>query len=111
MTPKNFKKSKKGRLKMDFLHLVESGKYDPEELSTENKEVLRGYDNAVEEMETAITNIIEKEFIEDDDIKGKLIAQIQEDLGEKLKEWMKHKRAEHIVVMLDYQTAEAMSND
>ena len=80
---------------MDIVRLVESGKYTTEGFDNLQMECINTFDIAIDEVESCAANRFD--VAEDAPLLDRMVAEIQNDAAQQIKEWLYATKCEHIV--------------
>ena len=88
---------------MDFVHLVESGRYDPKELEPEGWQFCNGIKYAIEDVDCAISDY---QDCEDTPLHERLVNSVVQEAAEHIKDYLYSSYCESVVSLLEEQCAE-----
>lgn len=89
---------------MDYVHLVESGQYDPRELEPERRQFCNGIKVAIGDVDAAIA--LDYQDFDDTPLHERLVNSVAQEVAEHVKRRLYSTYCESVVCLLDEQFAE-----
>lgn len=89
---------------MDFVHLVESGQYDPKELEPERWQFCNGIKTAIEDVDAAIA--LDYQDFDDTPLHERFVNSVAQEVAEHVKRYLYSTYCESVVSLLDDQSVQ-----